>query len=101
MNKTLPALPGKAPALPPGAFEIGYTAHDGALHRVPLAEAAVVRFADTQPTRRIRARKGQRHHRIQPRSPLAHSEAVARRGRRRAWAKDAARCLPRSWRARS
>src|ERR1700759_4646381 len=27
MNKTLPALPGKAPALPPGAFEIGYTAH--------------------------------------------------------------------------
>jgi hypothetical protein len=54
MNKTLPALP-------PGAFEIGYTAHDGALHRVPLAEAAVVRFADTQPTRRIRTRKGQRH----------------------------------------
>ncbi len=47
MNKTLPALPGKAPALPPGAFEIGYTAHDGAQHRVPLAEAAVVRFADT------------------------------------------------------
>ena len=38
MNKTLPALPGKAPALPPGAFEIGYTAHDGAQHRVPLAE---------------------------------------------------------------
>ena len=61
MNKTLPALPGKAPALPPGAFEIGYTAHDGAQHRVPLAEAAVVRFADTQPTRRIRTRKGQRH----------------------------------------
>jgi hypothetical protein len=71
MNKTLPALPGKAPALPPGAFEIGYTAHDGALHRVPLAEAAVVRFADTQPTRRIRTRKGQRHHRIQPRSSKA------------------------------
>ena len=44
-----------------GAFEIGYTAHDGAQHRVPLAEAAVVRFADTQPTRRIRTRKGQRH----------------------------------------
>ena len=61
MNKTLPALPGKAPALPPGAFEIGYTAHDGAQHRVPLAEAAVVRFADTQPARRIRTRKGQRH----------------------------------------
>ena len=61
MNKTLPALPGKAPALPPDAFEIGYTAHDGAQHRVPLAEAAVVRFADTQPTRRIRSRKGQRH----------------------------------------
>jgi hypothetical protein len=61
MNKTLAALPGKAPALPPGAFEIGYTAHDGAQHRVPLAEAAVVRFADTQPTRRIRTRKGQRH----------------------------------------
>ncbi len=59
MNKTLPALPGKAPALPPGAFEIGYTAHDGAQHRIPLAEAAVVRFADTQPTRRIRTRKGQ------------------------------------------
>jgi hypothetical protein len=58
MNKTLPALPGKAPALPPGAFEIGYTAHDGAQHRVPLAEAAVVRFADTQPTRRIRAARG-------------------------------------------
>ena len=61
MNKTLPALPGKAPALPPGAFEIGYTAHDGAQHRVPLAEAAVVRFADTQPPRRIRTRKGQWH----------------------------------------
>jgi hypothetical protein len=58
MNKTLPALPGKESALP-GAFEIGYTAHDGALHRVRLAEAAVVRFADMQPTRRIR--KGQRH----------------------------------------
>jgi len=58
MNKTLPALPRKAPALPPGAFEIGYTAHDGAQHRVPLAEAAVMRFADTQPTRRIRTRKG-------------------------------------------
>ena len=57
MNKTLPALPGKAPALPPGAFEIGYTAHDGAQHRVPLANAAVVRFADTQPTRRIRTRR--------------------------------------------
>ena len=63
MNKTLPALPGKASALPgkADAFEIGYTAHDGALHRVPLAEAAVVRFADMQPTRRIRTRKGQRH----------------------------------------
>jgi hypothetical protein len=61
MNKTLPALPGKAPALPPGAFEIGYTARDGAQHRVPLAEAAVVRFADAQPARRIRTRKGQRH----------------------------------------
>ena len=61
MNKTLPALPGKAPALPPGSFEMGYTAHDGAQHRVPLAEAAVVRFADMQPTRRIRTRKGQRH----------------------------------------
>jgi len=44
VNKTLPALPGKAPALPPGAFEIGYAAHDGALHRAPLAEAAVVHF---------------------------------------------------------
>jgi hypothetical protein len=43
----LPALPGKAPALPPGAFEVGYTAQDGAQHRIPLAEAAVVRFADT------------------------------------------------------
>ena len=61
MNKTLPALRGTAPALPQSAFEIGYTAHDGAQHRVPLAEAAVVRFADTQPTRRIRTRKGQRH----------------------------------------
>ena len=60
MNKTLPALPGKASALPPGAFEIGYTARDGAQHRVRLAEAAVVRFADTQPTRRILTRKGQR-----------------------------------------
>jgi len=39
MNKTLPALR-------PGAFEIGYTAQDGAQHRVPLAGAAVVRFAD-------------------------------------------------------
>jgi hypothetical protein len=60
MNKTLPALPGKALALP-GTFEIGYTAQDGAQHRVPLAGAAVVQFADTQPARRIRTRKGQRH----------------------------------------
>ena len=60
MNKTLPALPGKALALP-GTFEIWYTAQDGAQHRVPLAGAAVVRFADTQPARRIRTRKGQRH----------------------------------------
>jgi hypothetical protein len=45
MNKTLPALPGKTPALPLGGFEIGYTAHDGSQHRVPLAEAAVVRLA--------------------------------------------------------
>jgi hypothetical protein len=52
-------LPGKAVALPLGAFEIGYTARDGAQYRV-LAEAAVVRFADTQPTRRIRTREGQR-----------------------------------------
>jgi hypothetical protein len=54
MNKTLPALPGKAPALPPGAFEIGYTAHDGAQHRVPLAEAAVAvrgHAADAPPHR--------------------------------------------------
>ena len=50
-------VPGKAPALPPGAFEIGYTSHDGAQHRVPLAETAVVRFADTQPTRRLAARQ--------------------------------------------
>ena len=40
MNKTLPALPGKASALPPGAFEIGYTAHDGAQHRVCGAAVA-------------------------------------------------------------
>jgi len=49
MNKALPALPGKAPALPPGAFEIGYTAHDGAQHRAPLAEAAVVRVRGRTP----------------------------------------------------
>jgi hypothetical protein len=44
------------PALPPTAFEIGYTART--VLRVPFAEAAVMRFADTRPTRRIRARKG-------------------------------------------
>ena len=70
MNETLLALPGKAPALPPGAFEIGYTAHDGAQHRVPLAEAAVVRFADTQPTRRIRTRT--RKGLVSPATPLEY-----------------------------
>src|SRR5260370_3791551 len=60
MNKARTGLPGKALALP-GTFEIGYTAQDGALHRVPLAGAAVVQFADMQPARRIRTRKGQRH----------------------------------------
>ena len=40
MNKTLPALPGKASALAPGAFEIGYAAHDGALHLPAAARPA-------------------------------------------------------------
>jgi hypothetical protein len=52
---------------PPGGFEIGYTAHDGAQHRVPLADAAVVRFADMQPTgaetvQRSAERVGERSH---------------------------------------
>jgi hypothetical protein len=61
MSKTLSALPGMAPASAAGGFEIGYTTGDGARLRVPLADAVVVRFADMQPSRRFRARKGQRH----------------------------------------
>ncbi|MGH3275169.1 MAG: TnsA-like heteromeric transposase endonuclease subunit [Streptosporangiaceae bacterium] len=62
MSKALSALPGQAPAgRPPVEFQIGYTTEDGARLRLPLANAAAVPFADMQPSRRIRARKGQRH----------------------------------------
>ena len=61
MSTTLSASPGQAPAPPPGGFEVGYTTGDGARLRVPLADAAMVRFADMQPSRRFRARKGQQH----------------------------------------
>jgi hypothetical protein len=50
-----------APASAAGGFEIEYITGDGAQLRVPLAVAATVRFADMQPSRRFRARKGQRH----------------------------------------
>ena len=49
-------------ANPVGEYHWASTGALAALQgREPLAEAAVVRFADTQPTRRIRTRKGQRH----------------------------------------
>jgi hypothetical protein len=61
MSRRLSASPGEALAPPPGGFEVGYTTGDSARLRVPLADAAVVRFADMQPSRRFRTRKGQRH----------------------------------------
>jgi hypothetical protein len=61
MSRTLSALPGMVPASAADGFEIGYTTEDGTHLRVPLADADAVRFADMQPSRRIRARKGQRH----------------------------------------
>lgn len=45
----------------PGGFEAGYTAADGVQLRVALADAALVPFAEMRPSRRIKARKGQRH----------------------------------------
>lgn len=50
-----------APDPPPGEFGIEYVAEDGTRHKVPLGEAAVVRFAAMLPARRFKARKGQRH----------------------------------------
>jgi hypothetical protein len=45
----------------PGEFGIEYVAEDGERRKVPLAEAAAVRFAAMLPARRFKARKGQRH----------------------------------------
>lgn len=58
---TLRAVRDAAPDPPLGEFGIEYVAEDGTRHKVPLAEAAVVRFAAMSPARRFRARKGQRH----------------------------------------
>jgi hypothetical protein len=58
---TVAGVPGDVPGQAPGGFEVEYTAEDGARLRVPLADAAMVRLTEMQPSRRFRARKGQRH----------------------------------------
>jgi len=60
-SNAIATTPGGLPADVPGGFEVEYTAEDGARLRVPLADATLVRFSEMQPSRRIRARKGQRH----------------------------------------
>jgi hypothetical protein len=72
-------MPRELPDGPPGGFEVGYTTDDGAQLRVPLAVAAVVPFADMQPSRRFKARKGQRHLPIcSGRLPMAGTWAMSR-----------------------
>ena len=59
--RMLTAARGAVPGLAPGKPNVEYVAMDGTLHAVPLADAARVRLTDMQPSRRFRARKGQRH----------------------------------------
>jgi hypothetical protein len=58
---TAEAAPVEVTGPAPGRFEVEYTAEDGLRLRLPVADAAMVRFSEMQPSRRIRARKGQRH----------------------------------------
>ena len=73
MNKTLPALPGKASALPPGAFEIGYAAHDGAQHRVsgPPSQADLDRvfFLDADDLELVKRHRGKHTRESKPSRP--------------------------------
>jgi hypothetical protein len=57
----LTAARGAVPGLAPGKPNVEYIAMDGTLHAVPLADAARVRLTDMQPSRRFKARKGQRN----------------------------------------
>jgi hypothetical protein len=59
--RMLTAARGAVPGLAPGKPNVEYVAMDGTLHAVSLADAARVRLADMQPSRRFRARKGQRN----------------------------------------
>jgi hypothetical protein len=54
------AVPDAAPGAP-GWFDVGCVAEDGARHKVPLADVAVIRFAAMLPFRRFKPREGQRH----------------------------------------
>jgi hypothetical protein len=74
----LTAARGVVPGLAPGKPNVEYIAMDGTLHAVPLADAARVRLTDMQPSRRFKARKGQRRGRAgragQPGRPHALDE---------------------------
>ena len=59
--RSLTAAPGAVPALRPGKPNVECVAMDGTLHAVPLADAARVQLTDIQPSRRFKARKGQRN----------------------------------------
>jgi hypothetical protein len=59
--RMLTAARGAVPGLAPGKPNVEYVALDGTLHAVPLADAARVRLTDMQPSRRFKARKGQRN----------------------------------------
>ena len=59
--RMLTAARGAVPGLAPGKPNVEYVAMDGTLHAVPLADAARVRLTDMQPSRRFKARKGQRN----------------------------------------
>ena len=57
----LRAAHGAAPDPPCGGFGIEAVAEDGTRRKVPLASATRIPFADVQPSRRFRARKGQQN----------------------------------------
>jgi hypothetical protein len=59
--RMLTAARGAVPGLAPGKLNVEYVAMDGTLHAVPLANAARVGLTDMQPSRRFKARKGQRN----------------------------------------
>jgi len=59
--RMLTAARGAVPGLAPGKPDVEYIALDGMLNAVPLADAARVRLTDMPPSRRFKARKGQRN----------------------------------------